>query len=289
MTERKERHPEVSVVELGQSIEAITLDFGNTLVAFPSASMSGVLMDTAERAAANWGFATDEFVRVWGEERLRQLAEEVPQGREADMDVRAARVLARLRGQPAPPAEGRWDDAEIARWSSPDEIGTVLDNYAAAFVRLTPVPPEIGPLLELLASRYPVGILSNWPIALAVERYIEAAGWSAHLSAVVISQRVGAIKPQPEIFRAAATALGVTSGLRLLHVGDDLGADVAGAHAMGWRAAWVRIRPEDSPLPLATSSGGERPDLVVDRVTDLPRALGLGTAPPSVARIRRSP
>ena len=277
MTDREERQRDVEVVELGQSIEAVTLDFGNTLVPFPAVSMGGVLSETAERAAETWGFASGDFVRVWGEERQRQLAEEVPQGREADMDVRTARVLARLRGHPAPPPQERWDDAGAAGRSTPAEVDAVLESYASAFVRLTPVPSEIGPLLELLASRYVVAVLSNWPIALAVERYIEAAGWSAHLSAVVISQRVGVIKPRPEIFRAAARALNVASGPRLLHVGDDLGADVAGAHAVGWRAAWVRIRPEDSPLPVAASSGNERPDLVVDRVTDLPRALGLRT------------
>ena len=281
MTDREERRREVGVVELGRAIEAITLDFGNTLVAFPSASMGGVLSDTAERAAATWGFASYQFERVWGEERLRQFSEEVPQGHEANMDVRAARVLARLRGHAVPPGQGRWDDAEVASWSSPDEVEAVLDDYTSAFVRLTPVPPEIGPLLAELAARYPVAILSNWPLAAAVERFLEAAGWSAYLSAVVISQRVGVIKPRPEIFRAAARALNVASGPRLLHVGDDLGADVAGAHGVGWRAAWVRIKPEDSPLPVAEVSGGERPDLVVDRVTDLPGALGL--------RARRGP
>ena len=276
MTDREERRREPGVVDLGQSIEAITLDFGNTLVPFPSASMSGVLSETAARAAARWRFAAEEFARVWGEERLRQFAEDVPRGREADMDVRAARVLARLRGHSAPQSQERWEEAEAAGWSSPDEIEAILDDYATAFVRQTPVPPEVGPLLATLAARYPVAILSNWPIAIAVERYVEAAGWSAHLSAVVISQRVGYAKPRPEVFWTAARALNVASGPRLLHAGDDLGADVAGAQAVGWRAAWVRVRPEDSPLPVAKSSGRERPDLIVDRVTDLPRALGLG-------------
>jgi FMN phosphatase YigB (HAD superfamily) len=265
----------VDIAKLGRSVEAISLDFGNTLVPFPSHSMAGVLSQTAERAAATGGFRSDEFVRVWGEERLRQFTEEVPQGREADMDVRAVRVLARLRGYSVPRPEDHWDDAEAARRSTPGEVAAILEDYASAFVRLTPVPPEIGPLLELLASRYPVAILSNWPIAIAVERYLEAAGWSPHLSAVVISQRVGAIKPWPAIFEAAARALAVPSGPRILHVGDDLGADVAGAHAVGWRAAWVRVKPEDSPLPVARPSGDETPDLAIDRLTDLARALGL--------------
>jgi FMN phosphatase YigB (HAD superfamily) len=88
---------------------------------------------------------------------------------------------------------------------------------------------------------------------------------------------VGAIKPRPEMFRAGALALGLPSGRRLLHVGDDLGADIAGAHAVGWLAGWVRLRPEDSPLPMASSLGDEQPDLVLDRIADLPRALGLAS------------
>jgi len=268
-------HSPVDVAELGRSVEAITLDFGNTLVPFPSHSMTVVLSETAERAAATGGFRSDEFVRVWGEERLRQFTEEVPQGREADMDVRAVRVLARLRGYSVPGPEDHWDDAEAARRSTPGEVAVILEDYASAFVRLTPVPPEIGPLLELLASRYPVAILSNWPIAIAVGRYLEAAGWSPHLAAGVISQRVGAIKPWPAIFEAAARVLAVPSGPRLIHVGDDLGADVAGAHGVGWRAGWIRVKPEDSALPVARSSGDDIPDLAIDRLTDLPRALGL--------------
>ena len=216
-----------------------------------------------------------EFSRVWGEERLRQFAEDVPAGREADMDVRAARVLARLRGCPAPPDGARWEDEAVGRWSRRDEVDDILETYASAFVRLTPVPAEIGPLLERLSGRYSLAILSNWPIAIGVERFVDAAGWRPHLRAVVVSQRVGVVKPWPAIFRVAAGALGVASGRRLLHVGDDLGADVAGAHGVGWRAAWVRLKPEDSPLPVAASGGDEVPDLTMDRIEDLPDALGL--------------
>ena len=263
-------------VELGRSVEVITLDIGNTLVPFPGLLMRDVVWTVADRAAAAWRFPPDEFVRVWGEERVRQLAEDVPEGREADMVPRTARVLARLRGHAAPPDGQRWQDVEVAGWSNDEEIELLLDTYASAFVGLTPVPPEIGPMLEVLSRSHVLAILSNWPIAAAVERFVAAAGWSEHLSAVVISQRVGVIKPWPEIFRAAARTLAVASGPRFLHVGDDLGADVGGAHGVGWRAAWVRARPDDSPLPVAPVTGTERPDVTLERVTDLPRALGLG-------------
>ena len=252
---------------------AITFDFGNTLVQFPAESMANVVQLTAEHAAGIVGCRPEEFVRLWAEERQRQLDQNVPEGREADMDVRVVRVVARLRGA-IPPSNGRWDDVATLLLSEPHEVTGILDAYADAFVGETPVPRDVGPMLERLAGRYRLAVLSNWPLDIAVERFLDASGWSAHLTATVISHRVGAIKPWPLIFETAARALGVPSGPTILHVGDDLGADVAGAHGVGWRAAWVRVKPEGSPLPVAVAPPDAVPDLVIDTVLDLETAVG---------------
>jgi putative hydrolase of the HAD superfamily len=254
-------------------LEAITFDFGNTLVPFPAGPMAEVVQTTAQWAAARIGCSAAEFTVVWGEERLRQFAEDVPEGREADMDVRVVRVLARLRGMPAPADGERWDDAAAGHDSEPNEIESALFTYAEAFVRLTPVPPAIGPMLERLSREYRLAILSNWPLDLAVLRFLEAAGWRKHFSAVVVSHRVGVIKPWPRIFEIAAAELGVASGPAILHVGDDPGADVVGAQQLGWRTAWVRVKPEDSSLPVAPPAPDARPDLTLDSVLDLEAAL----------------
>ena len=191
------------------------------------------------------------------------------------MDVRVVRIVARLRGRSAPPPGARWDDAALGAYCEPLEVATILGTYAEAFVRNTPVPPAIGPMLGRLAGRYKLAILSNWPLALAVERFVDRAGWGRHLTAVVVSHRVGFIKPRPEIFRIAAAELGVTSGPLILHVGDDLGAAVVGAQNVGWRAAWVRLKPEDSPLPVGLPAPDAKPDMVIDSVVDLEPLLGL--------------
>ena len=76
--------------ERGQMIdglEAITFDFGNTLVPFPPGPMARVVEVTAVTLSELSGRPADEVVRVWREERRRQFAEDVPDGREADMDV----------------------------------------------------------------------------------------------------------------------------------------------------------------------------------------------------------
>jgi FMN phosphatase YigB (HAD superfamily) len=254
-------------------IRAISFDFGNTLVPFSAGPMATVVRRTAEHTAALIGCPADEFISVWGEERERQFAEDVPEGREADMDIRVVRVLARLRGRPQPPPGSRWDDSRIAKYSTSDEVQAVLGTYADAFVRTTPVPPGIGPMLERLSRHRRLAVVSNWPLAIAVEEFLEAADWRRHLTAVVISQRVGVIKPHSLIFGVAAAELGVASGPAILHVGDDMGADVAGAHGVGWRAAWVRLKPEDSPLPTAAPAPDARPDLTIDSVLDLESAL----------------
>ena len=261
-------------------LEAITFDFGNTLVPFPPGPMATVVEVTAMRMSELTGRPVVEVVRVWGEERLRQFDEDVPEGREADMGVRVVRVLARLRGCKPLRGSVRWDDVSIAPFSSPREVEVILSAYAEAFVQITPVPVGIGPMLEHLAVSYRLAILSNWPLALAVDRFVESAGWRSHLAAVVVSQRVGVIKPRAAIFQAAARELGVASGPAILHVGDDPGADVVGAQALGWRAALVRIKPEDSSLPVAPAVAVV-PEMQIDTVLDLEAALGLQPDAPS--------
>jgi FMN phosphatase YigB (HAD superfamily) len=255
-------------------IEAITFDFGNTLVPFSAGPLANVVRLTAERAAALLGCQVEEFVEAWDEERLRQFAEDVPEGREADLDVRVRRILARLRGRPVPPPGARWDDAAVRASSDQLEVDGILGPYADAFVANIAVPASIGPMLERLTRTHRLGVISNWPLAVSIDRFLDNAGWRRHLTAVVVSQRVGAIKPRPEIFETAAAELGVASGPSILHVGDDLGADVVGAHGVGWRAAWVRLKPEDSPLPVAPSAPDAKPDLTIDSVLDLEDELG---------------
>ena len=156
-------------------IEAITFDFGNTLVPVPAAALRTVVEATAGAMADRLGpFDREEVLRVWGEERERQFREEVPQFREVDLAQRVVRVLARLRGMPAPPADTRWDDEAAADHSTPDEAAWVVDAYSRAFVDALPPSPVAAGLLERLSPRYRLAILSNWPLAATIDRYAEA-------------------------------------------------------------------------------------------------------------------
>ncbi len=256
-------------------IQAITFDFGNTLVAVSRDALRRVVEVTADRVAARLGpFDRDAFLETWAEERDRQFREEVPRFREVDIGDRFVRVLARLRGVDPPIAGTTWDQPAAATHSSPDEIAWAVETYSAAFVDAIPPPPEVAPLLQRLASRRRLAILSNWPLAATVDRYAEAAGWTDSLSAIVISHRVGTIKPHPAIFAAALDALGGVGPDEVLHVGDDWAADVVGAKRAGWWAAYLHGRPEDSPLPSSDRDDAVVPDLEIVRLADVEAALG---------------
>ena len=255
-------------------IRVITLDFGNTLVPVSAAGLRGVVAQTAAAMADGLGpFELDEVLQAWGEERERQFREEVPLFREVDLAERVVRILARLRGMVPPPDERRWDDAAAARLSTPDEVDWAVEAYSRSFVAALPPAPAAGALLARLAGSYRLGILSNWPLAATIDRYVEEAGWAPHLAAVVVSQRVGTIKPHPAIFAAARAALGGLEPSEILHVGDDWAADVVGAKRAGWRAAWLASRPADSPLPGSARDGETEVDLELATLEELEAGL----------------
>ncbi|MHB8959996.1 MAG: HAD family hydrolase [Candidatus Limnocylindrales bacterium] len=251
-------------------IGAVTLDFGNTLVPVPAAALRGVVAITAKGMAERLGpFAAADVLTAWHEERERQFREEVPQFREVDLAQRIVRVLARLRGMPPPPQHERWDDAAAAQRTDPAEVAWAVEVYSAAFVEALPAAPGAGALIERLARDHRVAILSNWPLARTIDRYCESAGWAEHLSAIVVSQRVGTIKPHPAIFAAARAALADPPPDAILHVGDDWAADVVGAKRAGWRAAWLSTRPDDSPLPGSERDGSVEADAVIASLDEL--------------------
>ena len=266
----------MSQVAWADELRAITFDFGNTLVAVDRAALHGVVEATAAAVVVRLGpFDVGQFMAIWADERERQFREEVPQFREVDLAERFVRVLARLRGVSPPSPEDRWDQASAARLSEPAEINWAVETYSRAFVHALPPPPAVGRLLERLARRHTLAILSNWPLAVTIDRYVEAAGWAPHLAAVVVSQRVGTIKPHRAIFVAAAEALGSPRPATILHVGDDWAADVVGAANAGWRTAYLDARPADSPLPSSHRDGSVVPDLELAELADLDFFLGL--------------
>ncbi|RZQ61678.1 HAD family hydrolase [Amycolatopsis suaedae] len=115
----------------------------------------------------------------------------------------------------------------------------------------TPYPDTEAVLKGLAGRGVKVGVLSN--IAFDIRPAFSARGWDQYVDAFVLSFEVGAIKPQPEIFRAALEAVG-SEGASTLMVGDSEEAD-GGARALGCAFELV------DPLPTA-----QRPDALLKAV-----------------------
>ena len=97
---------------------------------------------------------------------------------------------------------------------------------------------DVLPTMRKLRARgLKLTVISNWDDRLPV--LLERLGLLGYFDSIVVSCQVGATKPSPAIFAAAARALGLPPAA-ILHVGDSLGMDVEGGRAAGFRTAHLR-------------------------------------------------
>jgi HAD superfamily hydrolase (TIGR01493 family) len=129
-----------------------------------------------------------------------------------------------------------------------EEQARVLYDRLITPTEWTPYPDTEAALKSSAAKGLRVGVLSN--IAFDIRPAFSTRGWDAHIDEVVLSYEVGAIKPDPAIFRIAVERLGVPAE-EVLMVGDSEEAD-GGAKALGCAFALV------DPLPTH-----ERPDALL--------------------------
>jgi putative hydrolase of the HAD superfamily len=99
--------------------------------------------------------------------------------------------------------------------------------------------PEVAAALADAQGRgWTVAVVTNGPTEMQTRKLV-AAGLDRIAAAVCISEEVGANKPDPRIFETAASRAGVPLDGAWM-IGDDLGADIAGAAAVGARSVWVK-------------------------------------------------
>ena len=130
------------------------------------------------------------------------------------------------------------------------------------------VPGHHEAILASLAVEYRVALCSNFTHAATARGILEESGMAPHFSSVVISEEVGIRKPRAEIFESVASSLDVAPE-EILHVGDNLAADVAGAAAVGMRTVWLTRQIVDPDAMLARYEG-PAPDFALEDLLDLP-------------------
>lgn len=208
--------------------DAIILDFGNTLVPWGERQAQG-LYDAVHRALG----PVVDFDR-----KARRAHMGLVRERECGSmrEVTCAEFVREILG------------AEQA----PERVQAVAASAHRAFVELCTVPGHVRPLLERLAGRYKLAVLSNFFLEGPVEEVLERAGLREFLVHVEISAREGWMKPHPAPFDTVRAALG-TDFERTLMVGDDFFADVVGGYRAGLLTAltheYRRMEPFDARAP----------------------------------------
>ncbi len=124
---------------------------------------------------------------------------------------------------------------------APALTDAATEAFGGALLEIPPTLfPHIAETLEWLKREgYAVGLVSN--TGRTWGRYLrqvqDCLGIGKCFDSRVFSDEVGIRKPEAGIFEAALSELGLPAE-RVVHVGDDVTADIAGAKAHGMRAIW---------------------------------------------------
>ena len=130
------------------------------------------------------------------------------------------------------------------------------------------IPDHHEAVLAALAIDHRLAVCSNFSHSETARTILDEARFSAHFSSVVISEDMGIRKPRPEIFDEVARALDLAPD-EILHVGDSLEADVAGAGACGMHTVWLTRQVSDPDAKLEAYDG-PLPDFALEDLLDLP-------------------
>ncbi len=185
------------------------LDLGGSLTPFISESLD---------AHAATDMSADEF---WGQWRYRQRIE---QYQDTIMMLGHSGYLETVR---------RALHYTLRR-NSIDTLPDTIKAFMHGWEHLSPFP-EVLAALSRLKSRYRLAVLSNGDPSFLDYLVRERIGWD--FDDVISVTSVGAFKPHPAVYRAAARDLGLEVNECLMVSANSF--DIVGARACGYRGAFV--------------------------------------------------
>ena len=100
------------------------------------------------------------------------------------------------------------------------------------------VPDTTRRVLSALAKKYPLVVISNGNVL------VERLGLDEHFQYILKAGGGFRMKPAPDLFASMAERLNLPPQ-QILHVGDDVLTDVAGAIHNGYRSAWLNDVGQD--------------------------------------------
>ncbi|RKN66025.1 HAD family hydrolase [Paenibacillus ginsengarvi] len=135
---------------------------------------------------------------------------------------------------------------------SPDQLSEILYAYWEA----PALCEDTRPFLDRLKKpRIVVSNIDRKDVQSAIRHH------SLPLEDVITSEDARAYKPRPEMFHMALETFNLRPG-EVLHVGDSLSSDIAGAQSVGIKSAWINRNNRKAPSHYS-------PDFMVQSLTDL--------------------
>ncbi len=201
---------------------------------------------------------------------LMELQKQVPTQRALELTIDEMIVI---RNQFAEEVKGKiWSLEEIRRRAferTLEHIGHPNSELAAHLNAIylkhrfedIELYPDVIPTFNVLAPHFKLGLLSNG------NTYPERCGLEERFAFVIFSQDVQVEKPDPKIFEITAQQAGCEFA-QMLHVGDSLENDVAGAQNVGAPAVWLN---RDGIM----NNTEIQPDYEIVSLTEIPTILGL--------------
>ncbi|MFD1932817.1 HAD family hydrolase [Nonomuraea mangrovi] len=202
-------------------IRGVLFDIDDTLFDYTSAERAGLLGTLAAEGLVAVFPSPEEAVALWRgimeEEYARFLVGELTF--EEQRLVRVSRFLGRTVGE-----------EEATAWFA---------GYSALVNAAWSAFPDAAPVLEALAPRYRLGVVSNSTLAHQLDK-LTALGLLAHFgeAAIVCSSEYGQAKPYPGIFLEGCARLGLPPE-QVAFVGDKYDVDALGARDAGLRPFWL--------------------------------------------------
>jgi HAD superfamily hydrolase (TIGR01509 family) len=195
--------------------------------------------------------------RIWDEVRRAVVAEHGGTWREEA--TRAQQGM-------STPEWARYLVEELGARLTPPEIATlVVKRMAARYAQEPPLIDGAVDVVRQVSKRWPVAIASSSPVIL-IKGFLDVTGLP--VGAAVSSEQVGAGKPAPDVYLRAAELLGVAP--EDCAAVEDTTNGLRSALAAGMAVYAVpnpHFPPDPEVLKQATA--------VVEKITDLPGALGL--------------
>jgi putative hydrolase of the HAD superfamily len=207
----------------------VLLDFGGTLDA-DGVHWSPRFHAAYRAAGGTLAFAAFEPIFKSSEQALARLPGIAGLGFRAAIEAQARLLMELL------PDGGRVDPAAVARRLHGDALAVVQRNE---------------PVLERLAQRYRLGVVSNFTGNL--KPCLDELGLAKLFAVMSDSTVVGWSKPDPRIFRHTLAALGAKAE-RAWMVGDNFEADIRAAAAVGMRTCWLAPPGRAAPPELAPTA-----------------------------------